>query len=117
VEVEQFTSDALSGAEKLFDQFLVRARNALGPDVTALRIHILLNVFAHEGVNQRALLNLLDMTSVTALSRNLADMSVLTSSKKPGPGLIELHFDSMNLRQKSIHLTPKGRAVVASILR
>jgi DNA-binding MarR family transcriptional regulator len=107
----------LASAAIGFDQFLVRARHAIGPDVTALRLHILLNVFAHEGINQRGLLTLLDLTSVTALSRNLADMSALTSAKKPGPGLIELRFDPMNLRQKSIHLTQRGRKIISQILQ
>ena len=107
---------ALQACAQLFDNFLVRARKALGPDVTALRLHILINVYLNEGTNQRNLLSVLDMTSVTALSRNLADMSTLTSSKKEGPGLIELRFDMMNLRQKTIHLTPKGRSIITSIL-
>jgi DNA-binding MarR family transcriptional regulator len=106
----------LQASVRLFDQFLVRARKALGPDVTALRLHILLNVYLNEGINQRSLLKLLDVTSVTALSRNLADMSTLTSSKKPGPGLIELRFDLMNLRQKSIHLTSRGRKIIVTIM-
>jgi len=107
---------ALQASVRLFDQFLVSARKTLGPDVTALRLHILLNVYLNEGTNQRNLLKLLDVTSVTALSRNLADMSTLTSTKKPGPGLIELRFDMMNLRQKSIHLTPQGRKIIMTIL-
>jgi DNA-binding MarR family transcriptional regulator len=106
----------LQASVRLFDRFLVNARKALGPDVTALRLHILLNVYLNEGTNQSKLLTLLDVTSVTALSRNLADMSTLTSSKKPGPGLIELRFDVMNLRQKSIHLTTLGREIIETIL-
>lgn len=106
----------LQAGAQVFDRFLVRARKALGPDVTALRLHILLNVYLNEGTNQSSLLKQLDVTSVTALSRNLADMSALTSSKKPGPGLIELRSDLMNLRQKSIHLTPRGRKIIMAIL-
>ncbi len=100
-----------------FDQMLVRARKELGPDVTILRLHILLNVYLNEGVSQSELLQILDMTSVTALSRNLADMSLLTSTKRPGPGLIELRFDNMNLRRKTIHLTGQGKSIVKSILK
>jgi len=109
------TSD-LQASVRSFDRFLVSARKALGPDVTALRLHILLNVYLNEGTNQRNLLKLLDVTSVTALSRNLADMSTLTSTKKLGPGLIELRFDMMNLRQKSIHLTSRGRKIIMTIM-
>ena len=99
-----------------YDRFLVRARALLGVDVTALRLHILLNVYMNEGLNQRRLLDILDMTSVTALSRNLADLSRRTSSKKVGPDLVELRFDEMNLRQKTIHLTPKGRRLMKKLL-
>ncbi|MBL6689471.1 MAG: hypothetical protein ISP91_03670 [Pseudomonadales bacterium] len=99
-----------------FDRLVVQARKLLGPDVTALRLHILLNVYMNEGLSQSELLKTLDMTSVTALSRNLADLSVLTSSKRPGPGLIELRFDSMNLRRKTIHLTSKGKKIIRSLL-
>lgn len=99
-----------------FDRLLVQARTQLGPDVTALRLHILFNVYMNEGLSQSELLRLLDMTSVTALSRNLADLSTLTSSKRIGPGLLELKFDAMNLRRKTIHLTPKGRKIIKSIL-
>ena len=99
-----------------YNRFLVRARQLLGPDVTALRLHILLTVYAHEGCNQRTLLDNLDMTSVTALSRNLADLSAITSTKKLGPGFIELRIDVMNLRRKTVHLTDAGRTVVEQLL-
>ena len=59
---DDLPSMALTTAAELLDRFLVRARHALGPDVTALRLHILLNVLANEGINQRKLLNLLDMS-------------------------------------------------------
>jgi DNA-binding MarR family transcriptional regulator len=55
------------------------------------------------------LLSLLDSTSVTALSRNIADLSSLTTKKLPGPGLIELRTDPLNLRVKRVFLTAKGR--------
>ena len=109
--------EELSDAARHFDQFLIEARNYLGPDVTALRLHILLNVFLSEGINQRALLQRLHVTSVTALSRNLADMSALTSSKRPGPGLLELRYDAMNLRSKTIHLTAKGKRTMTALLK
>ncbi len=109
--------ETLAAIATELDQLLVQARKALGPDVTILRLHILLNVYKNEGLSQNQLLQILDMTSVTALSRNLADLSLLTSGKRPGPGLIELRFDSMNLRRKTIHLTKKGKSVVQMILR
>jgi DNA-binding MarR family transcriptional regulator len=115
--VVQLENKKIASLALQLDQLLVAARQKLGPDVTVLRLHILLNVYLHEGCSQNELLFLLDVTSVTALSRNLADLSTLTSSKRLGPGLIELRPDTMNLRRKTIHLTRKGRSMVAVILK
>ena len=88
------------------DRTMRYARSRLGADITIQRLLILLNVYLHEGLSQKELLTQLDATSVTALSRNLADLSAWTTKKQPGPGLIELRADPMNLRRKTIHLTP-----------
>jgi DNA-binding MarR family transcriptional regulator len=94
------------------DRLLREARHALGADVTVQRLLILLNVYLNEGLSQTELLRQLDGTSVTALSRNLADLSAWTSRKRPGPDLLELRTDPMNLRRKTVHLTETGRALV-----
>lgn len=94
------------------DRLLREARRALGADVTVQRLLILLNVYLNEGLSQTELLRQLDGTSVTALSRNLADLSAWTSRKRPGPDLLELRTDPMNLRRKTVHLTGPGRALV-----
>ena len=91
-------------------------RLSLGPDITVQRLLILINVYLNEGMSQNELLQRLDMTSVTALSRNLADLSILTSKKQPGPGLIELRVDTLNLRKKRIYLTEQGRLFLAELL-
>ncbi len=80
--------------------------------MTAQRLMILLCVALNEGLSQRELLQRLELTSITALSRNIADLSALTSRKTPGPGLLELRSDPMNLRIKRVHLTPRGRKFV-----
>jgi DNA-binding MarR family transcriptional regulator len=85
------------------------ARSNLSADITAQRLLILIGVYFHEGLSQRELLSFLDSTSVTALSRNIADLSSLTTKKLPGPGLIELRTDPLNLRVKRVFLTAKGR--------
>ena len=94
------------------DRALRYARSKLSADVTAQRLLILLGVYFHEGLSQRELLNHLDSTSITALSRNIADLSSLTTKKQPGPGLIELRVDPMNLRVKKVFLTRKGKRFV-----
>jgi len=85
------------------------ARSNISPDITAQRLLILIGVFFHEGLSQRELLNFLDSTSITALSRNIADLSSFTTKKLPGPGLLELRVDPLNLRVKRVFLTAKGR--------
>lgn len=91
------------------DKALRFARTNLSPDVTAQRLLILIGVYFHEGLSQRELLSFLDSTSITALSRNIADLSSLTTKKIPGPGLLELRVDPLNLRVKRVFLTRKGR--------
>lgn len=108
--------NSATGAGASLDRALRMARRHLGPDVTVQRLLILLAVHRNEGLSQRELLALLESTSVTALSRNLADLSERTSRKTPGPGLLELRVDPMNLRRKTVHLTDSGRTVVDDIL-
>jgi DNA-binding MarR family transcriptional regulator len=94
------------------DRALRYARARLSPDITAQRLLILIAVYLHEGLSQRELLNHLDSTSITALSRNIADLSLLTTRKSAGPGLLELRSDPMNLRVKRVFLTRRGRSFV-----
>lgn len=94
------------------DRALRFARARLSPDITAQRLLILIAVYFHEGLSQRELLTHLESTSITALSRNLADLSALTTRKTPGPGLLELRVDPGNLRIKRVFLTARGRRFV-----
>jgi DNA-binding MarR family transcriptional regulator len=91
------------------DRALRYARAKLSPDITAQRLLILIAVYFHEGLSQRELLNHLELTSITALSRNIADLSALTTKKLPGPGLLEQRVDPLNLRVKRVFLTAKGK--------
>lgn len=94
------------------DNALRFARSQLSADVTAQRLLILICVFFNQGLSQRELLTKLESTSITALSRNLADLSAWTTRKKQGPGLIELRSDPMNLRVKRVFLTTAGEKFV-----
>lgn len=98
------------------DNSLRYARSHLSPDVTAQRLLILICVYFNQGLSQRELLAKLDSTSITALSRNLADLSTWTTRKTEGPGLIELRADPMNLRVKRVFLTNDGQKFVKSLL-
>lgn len=107
---------ALSDAEleqlHALDEALRFARSELTADVTAQRLLILISVFFNQGMSQRELLTKLDSTSITALSRNLADLSAWTTRKREGPDLIELRPDPMNLRVKRVFLTKTGEQFV-----
>jgi len=109
-------SDSICSLRSL-DRALRFARARLSPDISAQRLLILLNVYFNEGLSQRELLATLDSTSITALSRNLADLSGLTTKKTAGPGLLELRVDPMNLRVKRVHLTTKGRRFIQSWIK
>ena len=98
------------------DNALRFARSHLSPDVTAQRLLILICVYFNQGLSQRELLTKLESTSITALSRNLADLSSWTTRKTEGPGLIELRPDPMNLRVKRVYLTSAGQAFVRRVL-
>lgn len=97
---------------KILDRALRFPRAKLSPDITAQRLLILIAVYLHEGLSQRELLDHLESTSITALSRNLADLSGRTSRKMPGPDLLELRVDPLNLRVKRVFLTSKGRKLM-----
>jgi DNA-binding MarR family transcriptional regulator len=100
-----------------FIKGLTYARESLGADITAQRLLILINVYLHEGLSQADLLKQLSSTSVTALSRNLAELSTLTPRKTQGLGLIELRLDPFNLRRKRVFLTPNGRLFIKHLRR
>lgn len=109
--------EAVGGGDIVaLDRALRFARSRLSPDITVQRLLILIGVYLHEGLSQRDLLQHLDSTSITALSRNIADLSALTTRKLPGPGLLELRTDPMNLRVKRVFLTRKGRNFVKQLI-
>lgn len=53
-------------------------------------------------------------TSTT--SRHILDLGEFNRQKGPGYKLVETKIDPMELRKKSVHLTPKGRALLNQIL-
>ena len=106
------STDTQTETLRALDRALRFARARLSPDITAQRLLILIAVYFNQGLSQRELLQHLESTSITALSRNLADLSVLTTKKLPGPGLLELRVDPLNLRIKRVFLTRKGRGFV-----
>lgn len=92
--------------------FLRFARDNIAPDVTVQRVLVLLSIARYPGLSQSELGKVLPGISVTALSRNIADLSLRTSQKQPGPGLVELRPDPNSLRRKRVFLTDRGRRFV-----
>ena len=107
----------LKNTMQVLDKGLRFARARLSADITAQRLLILIAVYFNQGLSQRELLQHLDSTSITALSRNLADLSALTTKKLPGPGLLELRMDPLNLRVRRVFLTRKGQTFMRQWLR
>jgi DNA-binding MarR family transcriptional regulator len=103
-------------AVEVFERALRFARQQLGPDVTVLRLQILLNAHLNPASSQRELAALSGGISATALSRNLADLSAWSSRKQEGLGLVELRADPMNLRVKRIYLTARGKRFVRQLM-
>ncbi|MBT8078614.1 MAG: hypothetical protein KJO31_08540 [Gammaproteobacteria bacterium] len=112
---KQLSSEEVDQLHAL-DNALRFARSRLSADITAQRLLILICVYFNQGLSQRELLTKLESTSITALSRNLADLSAWTTRKTTGPGLIEMRSDPMNLRVKRVFLTSEGDKFVRSWL-
>ena len=53
-------------------------------------------------------------TSTT--SRHILDLGAFDRKKNPGYGLVETRIDPMELRRKTVHLTPKGRNLLNQII-
>ena len=108
---------ALDDPLEILEKGLKFARARISGDITAQRLLILIAAYRHEGLSQRELSQHLAATSVTALSRNLADLSTLTTRKQPGPGLLELRLDPMNLRVRRVYLTRAGKSFMRQWLK
>lgn len=54
--------------------------------------------------------------AVSTTSRHILDLGEFDRMKKPGYKLVETRIDPMELRRKTIHLTPKGRALLNQLI-
>lgn len=54
--------------------------------------------------------------ALSTTSRHVLDLGEFDRKKGPGYKLVETRIDPMELRKKSIHLTPKGRALLNQII-
>lgn len=54
--------------------------------------------------------------ALSTTSRHILDLGELNRRKEPGYGLVETLVDPMNLRTKTIRLTPKGKNLLNQII-
>jgi DNA-binding MarR family transcriptional regulator len=54
--------------------------------------------------------------AVSTTSRHILDLGEYDRAKKPGFQLVETRTDPMELRRKTVHLTPKGRNLLNQII-
>lgn len=54
--------------------------------------------------------------AVSTTSRHILDLGEYDRLKKPGYQLVETRIDPMELRRKTVHLTPKGRGLLNQII-
>ena len=77
-------------------------------------IEAFLRVALHEGQSCMAYAKSADM-SPTTMSRNLLDLGEHDRKGDEGAGLVEGFDNILDRREKSYRLTPKGRALLATI--
>ena len=54
--------------------------------------------------------------ALSTTSRHILDLGEFDRKKSQGYKLVETRIDPMELRKKSIHLTPKGRALLNQVI-
>lgn len=89
----------------------IRAVDATMP-VQALAAFLAIAIYEGENVNSIA--TRVDMPQSSA-SRNISSLTAWDWRKKPGLKLVEYREDPMNLSQKTLYLTPKGKRLIETI--
>lgn len=54
--------------------------------------------------------------AISTSSRHILDLGEYDRQKNPGYGIVETRIDPMELRRKTVHLTPKGRNLLNQII-
>jgi DNA-binding MarR family transcriptional regulator len=76
---------------------------------------VFLTVAANEGISINELADRCGLAGSSA-SRNVAALSDWHWLKKPGLGLVVIETDRMDLRKKTVRLTPKGKALIDQLV-
>lgn len=95
-------------------KFLQLVRKHVDEDCTVKSLITLLGIAVEPGIDQTTLGTRLDISRST-VSKNIQDLSALTSKKVAGPGLVENRVDPMRLNIRLPALTKKGEQVLQKI--
>lgn len=85
------------------------------PIMTIQAAHTLLLVATNPGSSVSELSNISGY-KLTTISRNLLDLGARNRKKEPGLGLVFAEVDPNELRKKLVSLTPKGKALMGTLL-
>lgn len=98
-------------------RFLKEARELIADDVTVQKLDTLVQVLLQpDGIPQADILLKANLTR-TAASKNVADLSSITSRKKAGPNLVESVIDPLNRTSRTIRMTPTGEKKAVAVLK
>lgn len=94
---------------------LHRFRAEVDPEAPVQRVLTFLVIAAHPDLPQREATRYIRDVGVATVSRNVADMSALTRTRQPGPGIVEQIPDPTYRRRNLLRLTSKGLALMDAI--
>lgn len=98
-------------------RFLKEARKLVADDVTVQKLDTLVQVMLQpDGIPQSEILDKADL-SRAAGSKNVADLTSITSRKKPGPNLVESVIDPLNRTSRTIRMTASGERKAVEALK
>jgi len=88
----------------------IEALRAIDPEMqgNVMQAFLIVALTKEEGISHQDLAKQVGV-SQSAISRNVGMLSAWTPYKETGPGLVDSVSDPMNMRQKIVRLTPKGR--------
>lgn len=96
---------------------LLRAvRKHIDPDITVQRLQVLLEIAMAGEIDQGALSKRVDQTQ-SAVSKNVANLSDITATKRKGPGLVRRDIDPMRMTNRILSLTDKGKSTLQAVIK
>lgn len=94
---------------------VVQCIRSVDPTMPIQGLAALLTIAIEEGQNINSVADKTAMAQ-SAASRNISSLTDWDWRKKPGLNLVEYRTDPMNLSQKTLYLTDKGRSLIQKIV-